>query len=176
MTVQSRVFAPTAEILPVLTAERPEDRAAIEALVDSAFGPGRFAKAAERLRETNHVLADLSVTARSGERLVGCVRQWPIRIGGRAAVFLGPIAVDPAWRSHGLGGALVERTCELVRLAGHDLILLVGDLPFFGPHGFEPVAPGQVTLPGPVDGRRVLARALVPGALEGLAGKVEPSW
>ena len=174
MTVQSRIPDPAAA--PVLAAEAPDDLPAIERLVDDAFGPGRFAKAAERLRETNQVLYDLSVTAKDGEALAGCVRQWPIRIGGRPAVFLGPIAVDPAWRHHGLGGALVERACEAAREAGHDLILLVGDLPFFAPHGFETVPPDRVVLPGPADPRRVLARALKPGALDGLEGKVEPGW
>ncbi len=176
MTVQSRIPAPVVAAAPVLAVETPEDLPAIERLVDAAFGPGRFAKAAERLRETNHVLYDLSVTAKDGETLAGCVRQWPIRVGGRPVVFLGPIAVDPAWRHHGLGGALVERACEAAQAAGHDLILLVGDLPFFGPHGFEMVPPNRVILPGPADPRRVLARALKPGALEGLEGRVEPGW
>lgn len=176
MIVQTRI--PASEIAPVppLTLERPEDAAAIETLVAAAFGPGRFAKAAERLRETNHVLYDLSVTAWSGGALAGCVRQWPIRVAGRPVVFLGPIAVDPAWRHHGLGGALVERCCEAARLAGHDVILLVGDLPFFGPHGFATVPAGRVILPGPVAAHRVLARALTPGATDDLAGRVVPGW
>ena len=176
MTVQTRIPVSVDPAAPILACETAADLPAIERLVDAAFGPGRFAKAAERLRETNHVLYDLSVTAKAGEALAGCVRQWPIRIGGRPAVFLGPIAVDPAWRHHGLGGALVERACEAAQAAGHDLILLVGDMPFFGPHGFEVVAPNCVVLPGPADAHRVLARALKPGALEGLAGKVETGW
>ncbi|HEY2659118.1 MAG TPA: N-acetyltransferase [Caulobacteraceae bacterium] len=175
MTVQTRIPDSNTPI-PRLRAETTGDAAAIERLVHAAFGPGRFAKAAERLRETNHVLADLSVVACAGEILAGCVRQWPIRVGGRPVVFLGPIAVDPAWRHHGLGGALVERACEAALTAGHDLILLVGDMPFFGPHSFDVVPPGRVILPGPVDARRVLARALKPGALEDLAGLAEPGW
>jgi predicted N-acetyltransferase YhbS len=175
MTVQSRIADPVAAA-PVIAPEKPEDFAAIDQLVDSAFGPGRFAKAAERLRETNHVLYDLSFTAKVGESLAGCVRQWPIRIGGRPVVFLGPIAVDPAWRHHGLGGLLVERACAAALDADHDLIFLVGDRPFFGPHGFEVVPAGKVVLPGPADPRRVLARALKPGALDGLQGRVEPGW
>ena len=168
---------PSADTLaPTLQAERPEDAAAIEQLVEAAFGPGRFAKAAERLRETNHVLYDLSVTAKAGEVLVGCVRQWPIRIGDRPAVFLGPIAVDPAWRHHGLGGLLVEQACRAAVDAGHAVIFLVGDLPFFGPHGFSVLPHGAVVMPGPVDPRRCLARALKPGAIEGLAGLARPGW
>ena len=35
-------------------------------------------------------------------------------------------------------------------------------------------APGAAVLPGPVDRRRVLWRALKPGALEGMQGAVRP--
>jgi predicted N-acetyltransferase YhbS len=158
--------------LPVLAPERPEDAAAVGALIDAAFGPGRFAKAAERLREHNTVLANLSFTAHSGGVLVGAVRMWPIRIRETAAIFLGPIAVEPAWRSQGLGAALVRRACEATRAAGQELILLVGDPPFFGPLGFSQVPPGRLIMPGPVDPRRLLVRALNPGADEGLEGVV----
>jgi predicted N-acetyltransferase YhbS len=158
--------------LPVLAPERPKDAAAVGALIDAAFGPGRFAKAAERLRENNTLLADLSFTAHSAEALVGAVRMWPIRIGETAAIFLGPIAVEPAWRSRGLGAALVRRACEATRNAGHDLILLVGDPPFFGPLGFSQAPPGRLVMPGPVDPRRLLVRVLTPGADEELQGVV----
>ena len=156
--------------LPVLAPERPEDAVAVGALIDAAFGPGRYAKAAERLREGNHLLAGLSFTAHAGGVLVGTVRMWPIRVGERPVVFLGPIAVEPVWRSHGVGAALVRKACEATAAAGHDLILLVGDQPFFGPLGFSMVPPGRVVMPGPVDPRRLLAKALVPGADVGLEG------
>lgn len=175
MTIQTRIPDPIADT-PVIAPETAADLVAVSALIEAAFGPGRYAKAAERLRETNHVLHELSFTAKAGEAVVGCVRQWPIRIGGRPAVFLGPIAVDPAWRHHGLGGILVERACAAAQDAGYDLIFLVGDLPFFGPHGFEVLPPGRVVMPGPVDPRRELARALKPGALDGIAGAVTPGW
>src|ERR1700722_12832571 len=97
---------------PLLEPERPGDAAAVGALIDAAFGPGRFAKTAERLREANQPLLDISFVARSHGALVGCVRMWPIRIGDRPAVFLGPFAVDQAWRSRGLGAALIGRACE----------------------------------------------------------------
>jgi predicted N-acetyltransferase YhbS len=156
--------------LPVLAAERPEDAVAVNALIDAAFGPGRYAKAAERLRENNHLLADLSFTAHAGGVLAGTVRMWPIHVGERPVVFLGPIAVEPSWRSRGLGAALVRKACEATQAAGHDLILLVGDPPFFGPLGFSMVPAGQVLMPGAVDPKRLLAKALVPGADRGLEG------
>jgi predicted N-acetyltransferase YhbS len=144
---------------PTLAAEGPEDAAAVEALVLAAFGPGRYAKAAERLREHGETpLPGCSFLAWDAGRLVGCVRMWAVSVAGAPAVLLGPIAVDPAYRHHGHGGALIDCACAAAAAAGHTLIVLVGDMPLFGPHGFTP-AP-KLAMPGPVDPRRVLARAL----------------
>jgi predicted N-acetyltransferase YhbS len=154
---------------PPIVTERPKDASAIDALILRAFGPGRFAKAAERLREGREPCFELSFVAWDAGRIVGCVRQWTVKVGQAPSIFLGPIAVEPAYRSQGLGAALIERACEAAARGGEAGIVLVGDMPLFGPHGFVP-AP-RVVMPGPVDRRRVLARALQPGAdlaLEGL--------
>ncbi len=158
--------------LPPIRPERDEDSIAVEALIDAAFGPGRLVKAAERLREGRRPRLDLSFAAWEGGALAGCVRQWDIRVGERPVIFLGPIVVEPAWRSHGLGAALIERACDAVWASGHDVILLVGDAPFFGPLGFEAVPAGRITLPGPVDPRRVLAKGRDAGAATALSGLV----
>jgi predicted N-acetyltransferase YhbS len=155
---------------PQQAAERPQDADAVERLVLRAFGPGRFAKAAERLREGREPPLDLSVVAWDGRKLVGSVRQWTVMVGETPAIFLGPIAVEEDYRSHGVGAALIERACAAATRAGHAVIVLVGDMPFFGPLGFAQ-APG-VIMPGPVDQARVLARALLPGGDRALKGLV----
>jgi predicted N-acetyltransferase YhbS len=176
MTLSTRPFAPSyvtmslapAPSLPPLALERPQDDAAVEGLVLAAFGPGRFAKAAERLREGRRPLLGLSFVAWENGRIVGCVRQWAVKVGETPAIMLGPFAVEPGYRSQGLGAALIEQACDAAADAGHAWIVLVGDAPYFGPLGFV-VAP-RVRMPGPVDPRRVLVRALKPGlpAIEGL--------
>jgi predicted N-acetyltransferase YhbS len=158
--------------LPPLAPEQPKDAQAVAALIERAFGPGRYVKAAERLREHNHPLLDISHVAWFDDALVGCVRMWPIRIGARPAVLLGPFAVDEAWRSRGLGAALIQRACEAAEAAGHGLILLVGDAPLFAPHGFQVVPPGRIVMPGPVDPARVMFRAFA--ADPQLTGEVVP--
>jgi predicted N-acetyltransferase YhbS len=136
----------------IIAEETPFDAAAIERVVDTAFGPGRFVKTAERLREGSEPIAGL--VARSGRELVGSVRLWPITIGEAQAAFLGPIAVEAEWRSGRIGAALVEACIERARTLGLAGILLVGDAPYFGRFGFE--AAPLASLPGPVDQRRVL--------------------
>ncbi len=152
--------------------EAPADADEAQALVERAFGPGRYAKSAERLREGAHFLPALSFVAREGGRLVGTVRLWPVRVGGAEALLLGPIAVDSAVRRRGLGAMLSARACEAAAAAGHARVVLVGDLGFFERIGFEAPAPGRIRRPGPADPRRILVRALQPGAWDGVEGEV----
>jgi predicted N-acetyltransferase YhbS len=152
--------------------EGPHDASLIDALIDRAFGPGRHAKAADRLRESNSLLPDLSFTAWEGERLVGSVRMWPVAIGGEPVVFLGPIAVEAELRKHRIGQTLVERACEAAAKAGWRAVLLVGDAPYFERVGFSAAPARGVVMPGPVDQRRVLLKALREGGADGLSGLV----
>jgi len=138
---------------PHIDVETDADAAAVEALVLAAFGPGRFAKTAERLRERAPVA--IGFVAREGAELVGSVRLWSITIGGTPALFLGPIAVASDNRRAGLGAELVQACLDRAGAAGQG-VLLVGDAPYFGRFGF--VAAPDVRLTGPVDPRRVLWR------------------
>lgn len=153
------VSAPICAIAP----ERPEDEAAVEALVASAFGPGRFAKTAERLREGSAPAAAFVV--HEGGEVVGAVRLWPVRVGGTPALFLGPIAVAASRRGAGLGAELVAACVDFARVSETGGVLLVGDRAYFERFGFAP-APDAI-LPGPVDRRRVLWLAKRAETVEG---------
>lgn len=144
--------APALTIVP----ETPPHALGIEALLTRAFGPGRFAKVSERVREFADFAPELSFCAFEGGRLVGTVRMWRVAVGGQPIAFLGPLAVEADARKHGLGALLIERACDAARAAGEAAVLLVGDLPFFGRMGFAVAS--EVVMPGPVDPRRVLAR------------------
>ena len=153
---------------PDIRLELTANDTAIEALLEHAFGPGRFAKVSERVREVAEFRPDFSFCAWEADRLVGSVRMWKVRIGGETAIFLGPLAVEADQRKHGTGGVLVQRACAAAEAAGFPVVLLVGDEPYFGRFGFTAQTTKAVRLPGPVDQRRVLAR----GAAEPLSGAV----
>ncbi|MCI3131298.1 GNAT family N-acetyltransferase [Phenylobacterium aquaticum] len=162
------IASKTAASAPDIRSEQPQDDAAIEALLDHAFGPGRFVKSSERVREFAEFRPDLSFCAWDGDRLVGSVRMWKIHIGDAPAIFLGPLAVMADQRKAGAGGLLVERACQAAEAAGFPLVLLVGDGPYFQRFGFSAEHTRGVRMPGPVDPRRVLAR----GATGPLSGDV----
>ena len=153
----------------------PTCDAAIDALCARVFGPGRFAKASQRVREQAPHRRDLSFTAHRtahrGDALVGSVRLTPIRVGDGEALLLGPLAVESHERGRGAGLALLLASSGAARAAGERAILLVGDPPYYARAGYVR-APSGVRMPGPVDPARLLGLALVPGALEGLRGPV----
>ena len=157
---------------PVLIAEAAAEGPAVEALIDRAFGPGRYAKAAERLREGRAPLRDLSFVALADGEIVGCVRLYSIVIGATPALLLGPFAVEQSHRGRGLGADLIGRACAAAETADHAVVLLVGDEAFFAPLGFAAAPARALIMPGPGDQRRVLLRALKPGAADGLSGRV----
>jgi predicted N-acetyltransferase YhbS len=151
----------------------PHDLAEIDALNDLAFGPGRFAKTAHRLREGVEPDADLSLVAMFGDRLGGSVTMTPIRIGPDPALLLGPLAVHPDFERRGVGSTLVRTALDLAATAGHSLILLVGDEAYYGSFGFRRVDPTRIRLPGPADPRRVLMAELAAGAFARAEGPVK---
>ena len=164
------------ELSLTILAETADDAAAIERLHERTFGPGRYARSAYRIREGRAHSFDLSFTARIGTLLVGSVRLTPICIGDTPALLLGPLTVEPPFRSHGIGRALIERSLAEAKARQHKLVVLVGDEPFYGKSGFKRLPKGQVTMPGPVDPDRLLAAELIPGAANGVAGMVRPDW
>ncbi|MFN3891446.1 MAG: GNAT family N-acetyltransferase [Beijerinckiaceae bacterium] len=155
----------------------PSDLPQIEKLDERAFGPGRFARTAYRLREGVGPDFALSFVAHVGTLLVGSNIMTPVKCGGANGaetdmMLLGPLTVEPAFRSRGIGEALAARSLEAARAAGQKLVMLVGDEPYYARLGFKRVPLGRLSLPGPVDPARVLICELAEGAFEGVGGRV----
>lgn len=153
--------------------ELPEHDPEIEHINAEAFGPGRFARAAYKIREGGPHRHDLSFVALVGGAVVASVRMTPIAAGKGRALLLGPLAVRPAFKNLGIGRKLVALALEAARKDGWGLVVLVGDGPYYAPLGFNKIVPtGQLAMPRPVDPRRLLAAELIPGALDGFRGAV----
>jgi predicted N-acetyltransferase YhbS len=159
---------------PVITrAAFPADLAAISELHGRVFGPGRFARAAYRVREGTPKITRFCHVAEMGNRLIASLRMTDVTIGGTpGAALLGPLAVDPDFRDQGYGRQLVAEAMDDAKAAGVKLVVLVGDVPYYGRFGFAPVPAGQIVLPGPANPERILAAELAEGALQSYRGVV----
>lgn len=154
----------------------PDDVTLVSALHERVFGPGRFVRTAYRVREQMGPGAEVSRFCRliaDSDRVIAALRMSEIRIGGRAgAVLLGPLVVAPEHTGQGCGRTLVKEALDAARAGGMRIVVLVGDVSYYGRFGFKPVAPGAVTLPGPVNPARILAAELADGALAEYHGLV----
>ncbi|MEL6569263.1 MAG: N-acetyltransferase [Pseudomonadota bacterium] len=160
--------AGTLEIVPESPARDADE---IEALFDVTFGPGHFAKTAERLREYNRSLPEITRVARLDGQIIGVCRVWPIRVGETRALFYGPVAVAPKHQGQRLGLSITGEALEAGAAAGWPLAVLIGAPAYFGELGFEVAARGALEFPGPQDVGRVMIRSLQ-GGLADLSGPV----
>ncbi|WP_370402231.1 GNAT family N-acetyltransferase [Sulfitobacter sp. JB4-11] len=154
-----------------LAPEKPADHWEVEALYDLCFAPGREALSSYRLRDDIPSVEGLSLVARDADAILsGAIRFWPVRIGVVQSLLLGPVAVHPTRQGEGLGHALIEESLRLAQPSGWERVMLVGDAPYYERFGFSRLA--GVEMPPPTNPDRVLGRDLVPGAWDGITGKV----
>lgn len=141
--------------LVYLTEDASHD-AAIEIINQEAFGPGRFARAAARIREQGPHDRSLSFICTDNGETIASVRMTPVIAGSVRGHLLGPLAVRPSHKNQGIGRELVRIAVEAARRKGSEAVILVGDPPYYQPLGFEKVHYGALDFPGPVDPARVL--------------------
>lgn len=161
-----------------VSAERLGDALARESLLDRAMGANRKRKSSEKLRRGRKPAEGLALVARNdGDQLVGTVRLWNVRMGegGRQALLLGPLAVEPGVKSGGIGSALMREAVAEARRLGHGAILLVGDPDYYQRFGFTAVKTANLAMPGPYERHRFLALELTDGWLDGAAGTLKAS-
>jgi len=155
----------------------PADLPAIATLHAEVFGPGRFARTAYRVRESRPAgtspISPYCRLAMLGKRLVAAVQLTDVTVGGKGgALLLGPLVVATDATGLGFGRALIAEALEAAKAGGVRVVILVGDVAYYGRFGFKPVPPGQIALPGPVNPTRVLAAELEAGALADYRGMV----
>lgn len=156
--------------------EMPGDADDIEALIDTAFGPGRFERTIIRFRRDRAPLGDFGHVARKGDGgLAGSIRFWPVLLpDGTRVPILGPLAVDPAIRGLGVGRALVRLGIDEVQAAGEPALLIVGDPGYYAPFGFSVTCVRGLDIGGPTAPLTLMGLEFVPGTLSGQAGTISP--
>jgi GNAT superfamily N-acetyltransferase len=142
-------------VRPALAADVPAAAAAVGRLLDE-LGGSRPA-AAELEAEAAALAGDASpgclLVAGAGGPLLGVLAATRLRamhVPGPYAV-IQDLWVDPAWRSRGLGAALVEAAAEWARargisrlevgLPGEDFAAIAATEAFYRRNGFEPLGP-----------------------------------
>ena len=134
-----------------------DDDKFVDDLQELAFGPGRFARTAYRVRERFPIDKSLSLIAEVDGVACGSVWMTPISVGGIDGYMLGPLATHPNFRKRGAGKLLAKEVTRIALERGKgSFVLLVGDQDYYCPLGWQVTTPGAVKWLGPVDPTRVL--------------------
>ena len=142
------------------------DVAAIETLLDAAFGPDRHTRTAYRLRHGVDWIPTLSFAAADGAMLLGSVQCWPVQLtaaDGTATplTLLGPVAVDPARQQGGIGKRLTRAAIHAAIAHHAPPLMLIGDPGYYGRFGFTAAPTAGWDLPGPFERHRLLVLPVV---------------
>ncbi len=154
------------------------DPALVEELLDAAFGEGRHARTAYRIRTGTAWLETLSFAALDDDDyLAGSIQLWPVALTdpqGRPhpMIMVGPVAVMPGRQGEGFGKALMGASLGAVD-AGFEAgaaplpQVMIGDPEYYGRWGFVADHTGGWHCPGPFERHRLLARTGNPAVLPG---------
>jgi predicted N-acetyltransferase YhbS len=139
------------------------DHAAVEALLDAAFGADRHARTAYRMRDGVTALDALSFAAVDGEHLLGTIQCWPVALITAEArhplILVGPVAVAPDAQGKGVGKALMQIMLAAADAEDKDALIMIGDPDYYGRFfQFYAAATAGWDVPGPVERNRLLAR------------------
>lgn len=141
------------------------ESAAVEQLLDRAFGRDRHGRTAYAVRQGTSPVSALSFAALEGEALVGTIQCWPVALAGddgtrTRLTMVGPVAVDPPYQQHGIGHALMAHMLSAAERTGAARsLMLIGDPEYYGRFfAFTDERTAGWRLPGPVERDRLLAR------------------
>ena len=81
------------------------------------------------------------------------------------------MAVEPTRRGEGIGHGLIRRSMAMATLAGHRIVLLVGDMAYYGQFGIEPAAPLGLDMPDEAP-HRLLVATLATDGLNRVIGSI----
>jgi putative acetyltransferase len=156
----------------VIRRERSADRAAIREVNRLTFGQEDEARLVDDLRDGGYVR--VSLVAEEAGRIVGHILFSDLAIettrGIVRALALAPMVVHPERQRRGIGSALVREGLRACTEGGHRIVLVVGHPEFYPRFGSS--AKLAERLVAPFSGPAFMAWELVPGALEGVEGKV----
>jgi putative acetyltransferase len=144
--------------------ERPDDRAAISAVVAAAFGSPAEARLVKSIRASENFVPELSLVAEVGEEIVGHVMISYVGLDDgthlRRVLNLSPLAVAPSFQKRGVGSALVRSVSAAADSRNEPMVVLEGSPRYYARFGFEYSVPRgiEITLPSwaPAEAAQVL--------------------
>lgn len=141
-----------------------EDDYAIEQIIKSIFGPGRFAKTIYRLRENKNQYHSLfRFVAENHLGQIVATIQIAQYVPYPEIAILGPIAVNLDLQNMGLGMALMKISEQECLKYNFKKIMLIGDPEYYKRFGYQPIPMNslEVDLEYPINKNRLLVKQII---------------
>jgi len=156
----------------VIRDRQPADDEAIRQLNDAAFGGTYESQLVAELRTAG--LAAIELVSVDGQDVIGHILMstLDVRVGGKAmrSLALAPMSVQPGRQRQGIGSALVREALQRAQQQGWQAVIVLGHPGYYPRFGFS--ATLARSLAAPFSGDAFMALELMPGALQGGAGRV----
>jgi putative acetyltransferase len=162
------------EKLVQIRSENEEDRAAIQAVNESAFAAATEARLVAALR--HHARPFISLVAEDGGSIVGHIMFSPVVVIGHPELKLmglAPMAVSPQHQRKGIGSALVRAGLEECRNFGFGAVVVLGHPEYYPRFGFIPASRYGLVCEYDVPEEAFMVTELQPGYLAGASGTVK---
>jgi putative acetyltransferase len=161
----------------IIRQEIPTDIAAIHAVNKQAFD-NRESEAGlvNAIRKSENFIPELSLVADENGQILGHILFSRIHIktenGQVSALALAPMAVLPQYQKQGIGSELVRRGLDVCKRLGNAIVIVLGHPVYYPRFGFSAASAKSLECPYGDCGEAWMALELIPGALQGVRGKV----
>jgi putative acetyltransferase len=157
--------------------EKEGDFDQISQVNDIAFGTPGEALLVLKLRNRIDFIPGLSLVAVVGDRVVGHILLYPVRIISRrgqpvTSLSLAPMSVLPEYQRKGIGSALVREGLKRSKESGYESVIVLGHADYYPRFGFLPASRWKIICLFPAPDEAFMALELISGALKGVEGGV----
>lgn len=132
---------------------------------------------AERIRESEYYIKDLSLVAEVDGAVVGHIMFTPMKIKGSVECYksldLAPVSVHADFQNQGIGKLLVRSGIEIAKGLGYKSIIVMGNPKYYQGFGFKLASNRKIYIVDNFISEYLFALELVEGGLAGVSGVVE---
>lgn len=164
----------------IIRQEQKDDHVQVYNVVKNAFENDEHSNKdeqnlVERLRKAQEFVPELSLVAELDGNVVGHILFTEVKVGGKTALALAPVSVEPRYQSMGIGSMLITKGHEIAKSLGYSLIVLLGHEKYYPRFGYVKASGYDIKAPFEVPDENFMVLELKENALSEFKGIVEYS-